>query len=185
MKCFLGMDGGGSGSRWALLGADGSFLGRGVGPPIQVTTMGVGETAHTLAKLISAASIEGGADGPVVAVAGLAGAGLDKTRREIEAALGAEASLLGADRVRVVSDIEVAAAAALAGGPGVTLNCPMAIETDYQLYQVFGSLAAEQNYVLALLGAVSDRYLGEIQTVLTEDRTHEGHFVDVLRQIRE
>jgi len=53
------------------------------------------------------------------------------------------------------------------GGPGVTLHCPMAIETDYQLFQVFGSLAAEQNYVLTLLGAISDRYLDEIDTVLT------------------
>jgi len=121
MKCFLGMDGGGSGSRWALLDAAGTLLASGDGPPIQVTTMGFQESAHAVGKLIITAGTEGGVDGPVVAVVGLAGAGSGETRREVEAALAAEASLLGTDRVRVVSDIEVAAAAALADGCGVAL----------------------------------------------------------------
>lgn len=37
------------------------------------------------------------------------------------------------------------------------LDCPIAIETDYQLFQVFGSLPALQNYVTLLITAVSDR----------------------------
>ena len=121
MKCFLGIDGGGSGSRWALMGADGAFLGRGDGPSVQVSTMGIPDSAHAVGKLIMDASAQGGADGPVVAVVGLAGAGSPQRWRDIESALAAEASLLGTDRVRVVSDIEAVAAAALSEGVGVAL----------------------------------------------------------------
>ena len=83
--------------------------------------MGIGESAHEVGKLISAAGSEGGVDGPVVAVVGLAGAGSKQTRQQVEAALAAAARLLGTDKVRVVSDIEAAAAAALADGSGVAL----------------------------------------------------------------
>ena len=121
MKCYLGIDGGGSGSRWALLGADGTFRGRGDGPPIQVSSMGIEESAHAVGKLAIAAGSEAGVDGPVVAVVGLAGAGPKQTRQQLEAALAAGASLLGTDKVRVVSDIEIAAAAALTDGSGVAL----------------------------------------------------------------
>ncbi len=120
MKSFLGMDGGGSGSRWALMGADGTFLGRGDGPPIQVATMGVRDSAVAVGRLIMTATRDH-AVGPVVAVAGLAGAASAEIRRDVESALSADASLLGTDRVRVVSDIEAAAAAALEEGPGVVL----------------------------------------------------------------
>jgi hypothetical protein len=55
----------------------------------------------------------------------------------------------------------VPAAPAPSGGVlGMTLgdlDCPIAIETDFQLYQVFGSLPALQNYVTLLITAVSDR----------------------------
>jgi hypothetical protein len=52
--------------------------------------------------------------------------------------------------------------APLAGGGSLALtagvlDCPVAIETDHQLYQVFGSLPALQNYVTLLITAVSDR----------------------------
>ena len=47
-----------------------------------------------------------------------------------------------------------------------TLWCPIAIETDYQLYQVFNqNLLAEETYVIALLGAVSERYREEIEVI--------------------
>jgi hypothetical protein len=46
------------------------------------------------------------------------------------------------------------------------LVCKVAYETDYQLFQVFGSLIAEQVYMQTLLGAVSDRYVEQIQTRL-------------------
>jgi hypothetical protein len=47
------------------------------------------------------------------------------------------------------------------------LECPVAIETDYQLYQVFGSLPALQNYVTLLIASVSDRVHSEADIVLT------------------
>jgi len=46
------------------------------------------------------------------------------------------------------------------------LVCKIAFETDYQLFQVFGDLAAEQVYMQTLLGAISDRYIEQIQTRL-------------------
>ena len=50
---------------------------------------------------------------------------------------------------------------------GVTLECRMAIESDYQYYQNWNNLQAAQNYMFNLLGAVSDRYLQQIDTVLS------------------
>jgi hypothetical protein len=53
-------------------------------------------------------------------------------------------------------------------GLGVeTLECPIAIETDYQLFQTFNSLPAMQNYVTLLITAVSDRMLEQADIVLT------------------
>jgi Metallo-peptidase family M12 len=54
------------------------------------------------------------------------------------------------------------------GGPDCTVfECPMAIETDFQLFQQFGSLGAETTYVTTLLAAISARYEEQIDTVLT------------------
>ena len=46
-------------------------------------------------------------------------------------------------------------------------ECTIALETDYQLFQVFGSLGAETAYVTALTAAASDRYQTSVNTVLT------------------
>jgi hypothetical protein len=46
------------------------------------------------------------------------------------------------------------------------LECRIAFETDYQYYQVFNNLPAAQAYVLALTGAISARYVEQINTVL-------------------
>jgi len=51
--------------------------------------------------------------------------------------------------------------------PGKTLECKVAVETDYQLYQVWNDLAAEQSYLIALLGAVSARYFTQVDVVLS------------------
>ena len=50
--------------------------------------------------------------------------------------------------------------------PGMTLKCDIAVETDYQLYQNWGNLAGTQNYVMALLGASSARYLEQVDVAL-------------------
>ena len=57
----------------------------------------------------------------------------------------------------------------IGGSPAstTTLELKMAIETDYQLYQLWNDLTAEQNYVMALLAASSDRYNTEINVVQT------------------
>ncbi|MFT4538618.1 MAG: hypothetical protein ACI841_004385 [Planctomycetota bacterium] len=53
------------------------------------------------------------------------------------------------------------------GWNGVTLECRIAVETDYQFYQNWNNLNAAQNYLFQLLGAISDRYLSQIDTVLS------------------
>lgn len=61
----------------------------------------------------------------------------------------------------------------LLGGsePGIEafniVNCRVAIETDFQLYQRFGSTVALTNYVTSLMAAISDRYVTDVQTRLS------------------
>lgn len=52
------------------------------------------------------------------------------------------------------------------GGDCEVFECAMAIETDFQLFQQFGSLGAETTYVTTLLAAISARYEEQIDTVL-------------------
>lgn len=51
--------------------------------------------------------------------------------------------------------------------PAPVLELKMAIETDFQLWQVWHDLAAEETYVLALLGALSDRLLSQADIKVT------------------
>ncbi len=51
--------------------------------------------------------------------------------------------------------------------PGAILVCKVAIEGDYQLFQAFGDASAELSYVTALLAAVSYRYRGQLDVLLT------------------
>ncbi|MEL6904441.1 MAG: M12 family metallo-peptidase [Planctomycetota bacterium] len=46
-------------------------------------------------------------------------------------------------------------------------NCRIAIETDYQLYQRFGSTSALTSYVTSLMAAISDQYQTDVQTTLS------------------
>ncbi len=46
-------------------------------------------------------------------------------------------------------------------------NCQLAIETDYQLYQRFGSVQGTTDYVTQLIAAVSEQYFRDVQTTLT------------------
>jgi hypothetical protein len=52
-------------------------------------------------------------------------------------------------------------------GAAQKLECKMAIETDNQLYKKWNNLSACENYVFALLAAISDRYDTQIDTILT------------------
>ncbi|MCZ6599056.1 MAG: M12 family metallo-peptidase [Planctomycetota bacterium] len=56
----------------------------------------------------------------------------------------------------------------IAGGALVPiLECRIAVESDYQYYQVFGDLGAATDYLVMLFGAASDRYREQIGTILT------------------
>ena len=46
-------------------------------------------------------------------------------------------------------------------------ECELALETDYQFYQVFGDLAAAQVYAFSLFGAVSDRFREQVGMLIT------------------
>ena len=52
------------------------------------------------------------------------------------------------------------------GGGGVK-ECTIAIETDYQLFEVFGELDAMTVYIMTLLSFVSNRYELQASTILT------------------
>ncbi len=47
------------------------------------------------------------------------------------------------------------------------LECRVAVETDDQLFNLFGSLDATRTYTVSLFGAVSNRYREQIRTILT------------------
>lgn len=53
------------------------------------------------------------------------------------------------------------------GGPCALKECTVAMETDYQLFQVFGSLNAMTTYVTTLLTFISNRYETQVGTILT------------------
>jgi hypothetical protein len=46
-------------------------------------------------------------------------------------------------------------------------DCRVAIETDYQLFQKFGSIPAATNYITQLMAAVSNQYFTDVQTTLS------------------
>ncbi|MFT5197821.1 MAG: hypothetical protein ACI87O_000463 [Planctomycetota bacterium] len=48
-----------------------------------------------------------------------------------------------------------------------TLECKVAVETDYQYYQNWNNLQACQNYTAILLAEISDRYNSQLDVVLT------------------
>ena len=58
-------------------------------------------------------------------------------------------------------------ASALSSSSMTVANCRLAIETDYQLFQKFGSSGATTTYVTQLIAAISDRYFTDIQTTLS------------------
>lgn len=111
MRLFLGIDAGGTGSRYALVDEGAHVLASGEGGPIQAAQLAPVEVAAALRVLAARAGV-----GPECLVAGLAGAGDPATRRAIETALAQQGLACPA---RIVGDVEVGAAAALGDGPGV------------------------------------------------------------------
>ena len=57
-----------------------------------------------------------------------------------------------------------------AGNPTSNLtlaDCRLAVETDWQFYSLFGDVPTATAYATQLVAAVSDRYLADVQTVMT------------------
>lgn len=81
------------------------------------------------------------------------------------------ASDMCSDALEVPGGTPVAQALSTASTPTTgllaTADCRLAIETDYQLYQKFGSTNGVTNYVTQLIAAVSDRYFQDVQTTLS------------------
>lgn len=57
--------------------------------------------------------------------------------------------------------------AATAPTPLPIYQCAVAVETDWQFFQLFGNLPAAKAYALALFGAVSHRFREQVGTILT------------------
>lgn len=114
--CYLGVDGGGTKTAWALLvGTEVAAEGESTG--LQLAIMGQDHVAGGLLEVIALA--QRAAPAPIACVvAGLAGAGSVAARAALGAALAARGSRTA---ILVVGDPEVAAAAALDAGPGVAL----------------------------------------------------------------
>lgn len=116
---YVGVDGGGTGTRVVVVAQGGEVLGQAEAPPAGVTAdrvpHAVGLVADTVRTALGRAGIEPPARG---LCAGLAGGGRAHVRRELEALLEAHDLALG---VRVVADAEAGHYDAFAGGPGLLL----------------------------------------------------------------
>jgi glucosamine kinase len=114
MTFYLGIDGGGTGCRAAVAGADGLVLGEGAGGPANVFSDPEGARASVLdaATAALAAAGVGAGLGEVVAVLGLAGANVRGRAARV-------AEGLPFARVRVVSDALISARGALGAEDGV------------------------------------------------------------------
>lgn len=119
MQSYLGIDAGGSGSRWALIDECGSVVAEGAdGPSIQVAECGIEESADRVVGVLAAIAARHpeGADAPVVV--GLAGIAAGSGAEDLTRALRAR---VPDRRIRMAEDTVSGAAAALGDGSGVAL----------------------------------------------------------------
>ncbi len=90
-------------------------------------------------------------------------------------AMGAEPELTcasdelnGSKTYPLADDVELGGKGILAlGGPTTWLECEIAVETDYQYFEVFDDLQEAMDYMVALFGAASSRYAEQLGVVLT------------------
>lgn len=120
-----------------------------------------------------------------------------------ESALAAPAApLCGSDRLTGVHGRpapRLQPASAADGGPLPTYEARVAIETDFQFYELFGDLDAARAYAVALLGAVNSRYRDQVGVVISvpylglytanvdpwESQDNGGNSIDVLYEFRD
>ena len=119
MSFFLGVDGGGTRTRVALVDGTGRECARAEGPPTLVDPANPSATIGVIADLCREVASKGGADLPVAGLwAGIAGAGTEPTRGVVEAALR-EVGL--SSRASVGGDAEATFHDAFPSGPGILL----------------------------------------------------------------
>ena len=153
MGFYLGMDVGGSRSRWAWLdtGLDLEIEEQPMG--IQAAIRGTVEAAEALARLLGEIRSAHPDRSPDLAVIGMAGAGASTAAVEIEV----ELRRLGITwPLRIVGDVTVAASAALANGPGVAMwsgtgSFAVSRDTAGELHRVGG-----RGYLLGDSGSAYD-----------------------------
>lgn len=117
---YVGLDGGGTRLRALVAGADGSELGRAEVPAAPVRAGEPGPVVQAIRRAVVAALEVAGATGrPVASLwAGLAGAGREAVRSELESALNRSGL---ARRVAVGTDVDAAFEDAFGDGPGILL----------------------------------------------------------------
>ncbi len=114
MNAYLGIDGGGSGSRWLLLDEEAREVARGAGPMLQVRELGAVEVAARLHSILAQArKVSPDLTGVVV---GLAGAGDPSLRRRLAEILR---ELVAGCPMHLVGDLVAAAGVALREGSAV------------------------------------------------------------------
>jgi glucosamine kinase len=114
MECAIGVDGGGTGCRVAILSPSGMMLGSGTGGPSNIATNFEGALANIRAAIAAAAAQAGVRElktASVSAVLGLAGANVGDHAKNLVAQLGFA-------RCEVVSDALISLDGALAGKDG-------------------------------------------------------------------
>lgn len=119
LPVFAGVDGGGTRSTLVLADAAGAELARVAGPPGLVDPRAPERSAEIIATLVRISAAQAGLAAPPAALcAGLAGVGNEAERGAVERTL----ALAGvAERIRILSDGEIALHGAFGGGPGVLL----------------------------------------------------------------
>ena len=119
MSFFLGVDGGGTRTRVALVDRGGRERARTEGPPTLVDPANPSDTVGVIADLCREVAAMGGVDLPVAGLwAGIAGAGTEPVRSLVQAALQA-ADL--SSRTSVGADVEATFHDAFPSGPGILL----------------------------------------------------------------
>lgn len=119
MSFFLGVDGGGTRTRVALVDGAGRECARAEGPPTLIDPADPEATIGVIVKLCRDVAATGEADLPVAGLwAGIAGAGTEPTRGVVETALR-EAGL--SRRTSVGADAEATFHDAFPSGPGILL----------------------------------------------------------------
>ncbi len=116
---YLGIDAGGSSTRWLLLDAAGEELARGAGGPVSAIQLGTDERGAVLGRLAALLQQASAVAKPTRVVAGVTGLEPGSPDASLLAATIAEALAVAQDAVSVMPDIHTAYLAAFRPGEGV------------------------------------------------------------------